>query len=211
MKTRLKSKAGFSLLELVLVIAIMAVAMALVGLRTGTFDYWKEQTFTRSLLETLTFLHEQAVIDQEYYRLEFDFETNSYRVGTMKSDSMVSNVTSSGAGYLSDELAAFLSPSLGDDQTMIPPPSFPSLAEPHPLPGTMRLTEIKTASDVFTADSPGEKPAIIFSPRGFSDFAVIHIKFADGSDITVLVNPWTGIPKLYNEYKDFSWKIGAEN
>ena len=50
-----------------------------------------------------------------------------------------------------------------------------------------------------------ESMQIIFSPKGFVDFSVIHLYNDRGGEYTILVNPFTGFTEQYNEYKDFEW------
>jgi prepilin-type N-terminal cleavage/methylation domain-containing protein len=118
---------AFTLIELVVVLLLIGLLLGLIGFRTGTFSFWKEEGFVRQLTETVTFLHHQAVTDQAFYRLEFDFDHNTYRIGVMKSDfesdESLKDIAVE-AGTLSIELAAMLNPSLGEDQTMIPHPHF---------------------------------------------------------------------------------------
>jgi prepilin-type N-terminal cleavage/methylation domain-containing protein len=124
---------GFTLMELVLVIVIIGLMLSVVVMRLGTFDMLKEQSAVRKLSELVVFLNNQAVMDQAFYRLEFDLEARSYRVGVMRvEDSFSTNPSGVNLSPLKLELAAIQSPSLDGDTTMIPPPSFPSLANPAP-------------------------------------------------------------------------------
>lgn len=203
------SERGFTLIELVVVILLIGAIATIVGLRTGSFTHWKEQGFIRKLSETIIFLHHQAVADQAFYRLEFDFDTRSYRVGVLKSEGESAELAELAAqvGNLSLELAAFLSPSLGETQTLIPPPSFPSLADPVPFSDDLVLTDIRTMRGKQAAKEGG-KAYIMFSPRGFSEFAVLHFVRAGGAPLTILVNPFTGNTEIYYELKDFEWTYG---
>ena len=54
---------GFTLIELIVVVLVLGAAMALVGLRLGTFNFWREEAFIRKISETITFLHHQAVVE----------------------------------------------------------------------------------------------------------------------------------------------------
>jgi hypothetical protein len=54
-------------------------------------------------------------------------------------------------------------------------------------------------------------PYIMFSPRGFSEFAVVHITLPTNETITILVNPFTGITKVLRADKDFTWTYGRNN
>jgi len=199
------------LIELILVITVMGLIMGLVSLRLGAFNFWKEEAALRRMAETMVLLHNQAVMDQAYYRVEFDLEKNSYRVGTMRTDD--SSALSAGPvnlPILSMELASLLSPSLSGETTMIPPPSFPSLAEPTILPGEMVFEDIVTPRGKTRRDDKQENPFLLFSPRGFSEFGVIHLTMGGNKPVTVLVNPWTGLAEVYREYKEFKWTLGKQ-
>jgi hypothetical protein len=56
--------------------------------------------------------------------------------------------------------------------------------------------------------SEGGTAYMLFSPRGFSEFSVIHIVLSNGAPVTILVNPFTGGTEIYREYKDFKWTYG---
>ena len=204
-----KSTAGFTLIELIVVIVIVVVVAILLPMRTGAFSFWNEQAFIRKLTETISFLHYQSIADQAFYRLEFDFERATYRVGVMRVEEEIDESLSDiaqDAGNLSLELAAFLSPSTGAAQTMIPPPSFPSLSDPVTLPAGVEFEDVRTMRGKKTV-SEGGKAAIHFSPRGFSEFAVIHLRIAN-EPVTILVNPFTGLTEVFYMYKDFEWTYG---
>jgi hypothetical protein len=89
---------------------------------------------------------------------------------------------------------------------MIPPPLFPSLAKPVPFPEGVTLTDVRTMRGMKTEGTP----YVHFSPRGFSEFCVIHLRLQNGSELTILVNPFTGLTEIYREYKDFEWTYGHQ-
>jgi len=202
---------GFTLVELVLVIAIIGVTFTLVATRSGTFDLWKERDFERSFSETIVFLHHQAISDQSFYRLEIDFDQNTWQIGVMKNEEENNENLAdlaADAGNLSLELAAFLSPSVGQTQSMIPPPGFPSLADPKKIPPRILFDDVRTMRGLATR-TEGGKAYIMFSPVGFSEFAVIHLRYPGDKITTILVNPFTGLTEIFNEYKDFQWKYSG--
>ncbi len=212
-----KSKA-FTLLELIVVIVIIGVASAIIGIRTGNFAWWNEETTLRRISETISFLHYQAMADQSFYQLEFDLTKNQFRAGVLRpDDAAIASLASLavGAGNLTLELAAFQNPSAGDSQTFIPPPNYPSLAEPTKLPDGLTITDIVTmrgtikAGDT-TSDISGDstRAQIRFTPRGFSEFAVIHLRRNSGASVTILVNPFTGVTETFPEYREFAWTYG---
>ena len=204
---RLRRSRAFTLIELVVVLLLLGVAFAVVAVRTGSFSYWREEGFIRQLSETIVFLHHQAITDQAFYRLEFDFDAKLYTVGVIRPDADISEdlkALAADAGTLTLELATFLSPAIGRSHTVIPPPNVPSLAEPVEIPEEINFTDVRTMRGKKSA-AEGGKSYILFSPRGFSEFSVLHFQTSNGGDTTLLVNPFTGNTTLYREYRDFEW------
>lgn len=201
---------AFTLIELVIVILVVGVMMALLSVQSGTYSSWRDESFLRQFCETIEFLHHQAIVDQSFYVMKLDFDNNQYAVEVMEGEKGINeelvNVAQD-AGNLSLELAAFLSPALGKSQVLIPPPTLPSLAEPVNLPGKTQYIDARTMRGLGQA-TEGGAPYILFSPRGFSEFGVIHLKLSNGSIVTVLINPFTGLTDIYRSYKDFEWTYG---
>ncbi len=199
---------GFTLIELVLVLVIIGLAMGLAVVRLGTLDHWREQAALRKLTDTIVLLNNQAVLNQVFYRMEFDLEKNQYRVGAMKpEDTTVDVQTGDTPPILQLELANIISPAIPNGATMIPPPGLPALAEPITLAGKMMFLDVATTRGKTTRDDKRSNPFLMFSPRGFSEFGVIHIAMGDETPITIMVNPWTGLAEVYTEYKDFEWTL----
>lgn len=208
---RASRERGFTLIELMLVMLVIASVATIVTVRLGALDFWKEETALRKLSETIVLLNSQAVMDQSFYRMEFDLEQNAYRVGVMRSDnSMMTTASPVNLPPLQLELAALLSPSLRGESTMIPPPSYPSLALPKQLPGGMKFTDIVTPRGKVVGGDRQDNPFLLFSPRSFSEFGVIHLVMGSGKPVTLLVNPWTGLAEVYREYKEFEWTFGKQ-
>jgi prepilin-type N-terminal cleavage/methylation domain-containing protein len=210
--------AGFTLIELVLVIVVVGLSMGLLSIRLGAVDFWRERSTLRKLTETIVLLNNQAILDQQFYRMEFDLKDNSFKVGVMRPDNAGLGGSSNGrlASFnldtLEEDLALLLSPESSTSATMIPPPSMPSLAQPTKLGGRYVLLDVVTADGKISRDAEDiPNPAIRFSPRGVSDFGVIHISTGGDSAITILANPWTGLAEIYPGYRDFKWTGPRQN
>ena len=84
----------------------------------------------------------------------------------------------------------------------------------------MTFTDVRTMRGVINPPDSGmqnsrpddpNRPGmayIRFSPRGFSEFSVIHLKLANEKDVTILVNPFTGEADIIRGYKDYEWTYG---
>jgi prepilin-type N-terminal cleavage/methylation domain-containing protein len=98
---RRRSSGGFTLLELVVTLLILSAVIVVVGLRSGTFSFWKDEGLVRRLVELSTFLHHQAVVDQRFYALRFRFGQNgsldSFTVGTFASQADAGTTSLSGS------------------------------------------------------------------------------------------------------------------
>ena len=77
---------GFTIAELALVVVIIGLAVGLVSTRLGVVDSWRESAAFKKLADTIVFINNQAVMDQVYYRMEFDLEKRQYRIGVMRPD-----------------------------------------------------------------------------------------------------------------------------
>lgn len=228
---RSDSSRGFTLIELIIVVSVIGAIYGLIAFRPGARLYWEREAFLRKITETITFLHHRAVADGVHYRMEFHMsdssecytETGTYciRVGEIVAEetdySNVQGLLTQGAsvGILSLELAVRLHPSIGRYQSMIEPRNFPSLAKPIYLPAGAFFEDVRTMRGKHTPrDGAEEIPYILFSPRGFSEFAVIHVSFglrdSKPQQVSILINPFTGLTDVYREYKDFEWSYGRK-
>ena len=212
-KNKLPRSLGLTLIELLVTVTIIAATFVLIGSRLGVANFWKEEGFLRKFRETITFLYQQAVVDQVYYQLQVDFEKQEYQIFAVKAEGEEQSddvPVQEDVGYLTQELAAILSPAIGSSYTLIAPPSFPSLGEAVQFPGELKLTSIKTARGNFDARET-DKAYILFSPRGFSEFAVIHFDQGSEGKVTILINPFVGSTEIFREDRDFDWTYGRKN
>jgi hypothetical protein len=189
---------------------MVSIAMGLSG-GVGLLTRYREDQFISNLVQTLEFLHTESHSSQQYYQIEFDLIEKSWRVGVLQPDMALLNSNTNeaiGVGSLTLELSEFLTPPLGNGQSFIPPPTFPSLAQPHIMPGTGKIVDIHTPRGEITPES-GMKPYIIFSPGGFTEFAVIHILRSAEQHTTLVTNPFTGAIETHSGYKEFKWNYDS--
>lgn len=224
------SQVGFTLVEILLVLTLMIViVVVLVRPQVGNFSYWEQEGEIKKISELITFLYYQALSDGENYRLEFslDEEPHTYRIGQLAPDGFnqrddpqndqqgleeeEDRPTYDSGTLIAQEIDHFLHPQSARFTSMVPPQNLPSLAEPIRLPVGMEITDIRTIRGDYTISSPQDRPYILFSPRGFVEFAVIHLRLERSSDVdvTLLVNPFTGIVDIHREYKQFEWNYGS--
>jgi hypothetical protein len=209
MKKYFSSVSGFTLVELALVLLVIGLVTGLILPRLGAFTFWQQEAFLRKLNETIVFLHHQAVADQTFYRL--DFEPDGYQVRVIRPeenehDEFLTELAID-AGNLSLELSAFLNPSPGHNYTLIPPPAFPSLAEAVKIPGNGRIVSLRTPRGRKSVSEKGDS-YILFSPRGYSEFAVINLILSSGQKVTIVVNSFTGNTTILRDELDFEWSYG---
>jgi prepilin-type N-terminal cleavage/methylation domain-containing protein len=205
---------GFTLIELVLVMVLVALLFSLVGVQNGSFTFWREEGFIRKFQEQLRFIYTQSVSDQATYQLEIDLAKNSYRIGVVKEESSNDPILAQlqeNLGNLSLELSAFLNPPISEDATIIPSPSFPSLYEEMHVPTGMKFIRVKTPSGNVAAEGgqagkDGSKAYLYFTPNGSSDFGVITMQQSGGAPVTFVINPFTSLVDIYRDGRDVSWE-----
>ncbi len=178
-----RAKAGFTLIELVVVLVIIGAVFGIINLSSGTIEYWQKESFVRKLSEILEFLHHNAIADQKNYRIEFYMgdDKHYYKIGLPSSE----GTGTSGM------------------------PNYPSLSNEEYLPKDTYIVDIKTARGIEETSTNDKNPYLNFHKRGFSDFGVIHLGMYNRQDeiayVTILVNPFTGLTKIYREYRDFEY------
>lgn len=75
-----KKESGFTLVELALVIALLAIMSTLAASRFGLIDSWRQKTNLRKFLNTWELLSREARSRGESYRLVIDINRNTYTV-----------------------------------------------------------------------------------------------------------------------------------
>ena len=242
MWNNLKIQKAFTLIELAIVLIIMAGLFSLVGNRSGTAIRLKEESAIRQIRETISFLYNQAIADQNEYVFNINIDENgnfSHNVGIIGSSSseqgeggdlrdfyyrQISYPKETNRdfsknnkyapkgkykakgfyGTRKEREAKEQEEDELEGRSFSAAPNFPSLAEPKEAPDFLKIKDVVLFDTKYTPQDL-DSFQIIFSPKGFVDFSVIHLYNDRGSEYTLLVNPFTGFTELYNEYKDFEW------
>ncbi len=97
-----------------------------------------------------------------------------------------------------------------DGKAFRPAQNFPSLATPNLAPNNFKIKDILILENEYTPED-ADSVQIVFSPKGFVDFSVIHFFDDRKGEYTLLINPFTGFTEFYNEYKEFEWAFGDES
>ena len=250
---------GFTLVELIVVILIIALMSGLAARRLGATLAWQKKAEVRKLINTWELLYQESLARGEAYRLIIDLtedlsrpdqyfvrkeilpESDSIkqvdRLENLRLDSekqrraekelneipsieeqieMEQNLEKQNLQELFYK-SLYIDP-FGDTQLTVPT-EFPSLQKPQDLKGGIRIRDVQTEFGTI-----GRGQAFIrFSPRGGSDFAVIHVlmnadqiaeatkKAAPPEQIyTILLNPWTGKAIVTNREINYEWALGTK-
>lgn len=211
-----KKTSAFTLLELVLVIVLIGiVAASALRPNFNTFRYYQQEGEIRKLAELVTFIYSQAITDGYNYRLEFELSERPqyYQVGQLvpESDFSTQNQFESET-LIASEIDYFLYPPPAAFENMLAPENLPSLAKPLFLPDDVVIEDIRTIRGDYISSNQNDRPFILFSPRGFAEFSVIHLRLERSGEayVTLLINPFTGFVDIYREYKEFEWTYGRK-
>jgi prepilin-type N-terminal cleavage/methylation domain-containing protein len=213
---------AFTLLELLLVIVLVGAIVSMFAMRLGIFSRIGEDKAIAQLTQELEFLHTHAKRYFHFYQLELNLSNSSWYTGELRNNDQLitssrsnySNVSNTPSpilgdptvGILSNELAEFTNPPLNSIHDIGPPSELPSLYQPRFLSVSTKIIDVVTPRGKINASS-GVNPYIVFSPRGFTEFCVIHLEKSDNTSVTLVVNPFTGIVTRYNEYREFEWTL----
>lgn len=250
---------GFTLVELIVVILIIALMSGLAVRRLGATLAWQKKAEIRKFVNTWELLYQESLARGEAYRLIIDLtedldrpdqyyvrkemvplSDNVKQVDRLENLRLDSEKKRRADAELNDlpsvdeqiqieqdleqqDLQSLFYKSLyidpfGDTQLTVPT-EFPSLQKAQDLKGGLRIRDVQTEFGTI-----GRGQAFIrFSPRGGSDFAVIHIlmnadeisetskKNAPAEQIiTILLNPWTGKAIVTNRDINYDWAMGAK-
>lgn len=157
---------GFTLIELVVVIAILGVMIALVAPQLGEIGEANLKRSTRHLTGMIRFLHEEAQAKKSVYRLMFDIQDGRYWAEVQR--------------RTADNAMEFRRV-----QSVIA--------------GEGMLSGQTTFRDIKVAGHPDET-YMLFTPDGWVEHALIHLRDGNERDFTLFVKPLTGNTELMDGY-----------
>lgn len=227
-------EAGFTLIELVVVVVLIALIGSLAISRLDNVMLWKQRAEIREFGAVWEVLYGEAARRGKRYRLMLNLDEGSYVVrqenpalndqvknvdylANLRLDSQKqerakaaeSDVASVEDQLKEDDYLASMGletqyyMTLGADAglaSLSVPVDLPSLGTPHKFANDLKVRDIVT-----THGRKESGTAVIrFSPRGGSEFAVIHFVLGD-SIITMLLNPASGQLQTIPGDVNFDW------
>ncbi len=186
----MKNKRGFTLIEVMITVAIMGTVMAI-----GVPRLFKTQdnirAVTRKFLVMAKEIRNKARLNNSTYRLviHIDPKESSYRVERANGAQLIDPAMMTTEGRQKAEDAA------RDKTEGKPPPLFQPdssvLKGEKTLAGTLRFVSLETLN-MSSPQTEGDA-YIYFFPQGFVDAAALQISTGNGTNIwTLIFNPLTG-------------------
>jgi general secretion pathway protein H len=169
-------QAGFTLIELGLVLLIIAVALTFIVPRFRDQSHVELLSQTRRLATLFRFLQHEAILNGRVYQLNFDLDQQRYFVTSADAaaldaaaDAAAAGADDEDAGDMAAQEEAFLDPAAGagmQRETGI-------LARDIVLPNTVQIADVDLPT---TMGKVYEGPAFVnFYPDGYIDPAFVHL------------------------------------
>lgn len=211
MKRKLYSNKGFTLIEVMIAIAIIAVMAGLAAQVVGGSirDLIKQET--RYLVGTIKYAYNQAATEQIVYRLVLDFDQNSYWLESGGEDFQLDTRSKEEIEKEKEEIAKEKASDLfGDDEpeeeNLVPVEEFSAadtkLSKKKKFDDEVRL---KGFFSVYQNEGINEGQAYIyFFPGGRTQKTMIQLSDEEEEIFySIIVNPITGRSQVESELIDF--------
>lgn len=231
----LRSKRGFTLFELIVAIAIVALIM---GLVIGGMDRYLEtdmKTASNKLGSTIRYLYNKSVTEGLYMRLVFDITERTYWVEATRDPFLLTTqeadkdkkeekkkeeekqkkaeeeAKAAEEGAPAEEVPeGTIEKSTGQIPKLeIKKPQFSQvesfLLKPTKLPDNIYFKDVITEHQ--PAPQEGGEATINFFPNGYVEHAIVNLRDEDDEiHYSLETNPITGQVKIENEYRTFEKK-----
>lgn len=161
---------GFTLIELTVVIVILGIMLTLVIPRLGDLGEADLKRSARHLTSTIRFLRGESQARKEQYWLRFDVQGGRYWVEWGAEVKKQTGETTREFRRLQSEMGSEGS-----------------------LSGNVTFRDVRVASHP-------DDPYILFSPNGWVEPAVIHLRDGEDRDFTLRVKPLMGDTELLEGY-----------
>jgi len=239
--SKLRGEAGFTLVELVVVLVLIGLLGSLGYSRVDSVLQFKQKENLRDFANTWEFLFQYSLARGESYRLVLDLDENYYQVlreipakpGEVVEVDLLKNLRTrreqerrekeetetlitdeqqqqleqeAQTGDLSEQFFHMVFSDPNRSFKLAPPEEFPELADANYFVAGLEIKDFKNGVDTLEEG----KTFIRFSPRGASQFALVHFT-VDESNFTLFMNPSSGKVSIENEYKDYEWTYGQND
>lgn len=215
-----RNTSGFTLMEILIVLVIVAGAMSLiVGVVPSSGRSMRQMS--KKFLSLSKYVYYQSVLKHKYYRIVLDLDEQNYKIESSEepffivregdeqeeirednedrdgsNDEEEENDQSDSDISLDNEPEAFDAVAQGLFEE-----SEDDLLEEQSVPDGMKIQSIYV--DYAKEPITQGKVALYYFPRGYTQFAVIHLSDTDEEDfMTLVLNPLTGQITVINEFKD---------
>ncbi len=163
-------KSGFTLVELMIVIVVLGVLLGLVIPRLGELSDANLKRSARHLTGMIRYLRDESQAKKAVYRLRFDVQNGHYWAEQLMDVTLPT-------GEHAVEFRRFGS-DIGTEGSLSGETAF---------------------RDVHVASHPDD-PFILFTPDGWVESALLHLKDGQEHDFTLIVKPLMGATELREGY-----------
>ncbi len=229
------TRAGFTLVEVMVVLAIMAGMMGGAALLLGTLEAGKMRGEAIKLTSALKYTYAQAAVNNSRYRIVFDLDAGTYNAEVVRS-AIVSGGPAPGgipgtpgfgvaaededdSEFLTDEARALGEQKDREDDLFDEDEDNPfgvnrrvtyervqdGVIDPGKLKDGIKFSRIVVAGAV---DRTEGTASVTFFPNGFQEPALIYMEDASGAMFTIKTEPLTGRVKLYSRELEIPQDFG---
>jgi general secretion pathway protein H len=197
-QTSKKKKSGFTLIEILIVMALVAIIMTLVVPNATLALKMNIQNSARELASTIRSTYDESILKGRVHRMVFDLSNGEYWVEIGEKDFLMRTEEQEEEETRRQERISF-------KKDKKPESPFAMVTSKSALRrGKKKLPTGVVFKDIMTSRSKAALTEGLvyahFFPHGFVEKLVVHVKDRFGRESSVLVNPITGKSKVYERY-----------